>query len=59
MLNLKNGSPVQFSRMDTFQIYDLLIDRYCRGFKIAIILLFMGAAILFCFVRNVCNVTST
>ena len=58
-LNLKNGLPVGFSLMNTFRIHDLLIDMYCRGFRIAIILLFMGAAILFCFLRNVCHVTST
>ena len=53
MLNLKNGLRVWFSLMNIFQMYDLLIDMYCRSFRIAIILLFMGAAILFCFVRNV------
>ena len=59
MLNLKNGLPVWFFLTNTFLIYDLLIDMYCRGFRIAIILLFMGVAILFCFIRNVCHVTST
>ena len=39
--------------------YDLLIDMYRRGFRIAIILLFMGAAILFYFIRKFCHVTST
>ena len=50
MLNFKNGLPIWFSLMNTFWKYDLLIDMYCRGFRIAIILLFIGAAILFCFV---------
>ena len=59
MLNFKNGLPQWFSLMSTFQIYDALIDMYCRGFRIATILLFMDADILFCFVRKVCHVTST
>ena len=58
MLNLKNDLPVQFSPINTFQIYDLLIDLYCTGLGIPIILLFMAMAILFCFMRKVCHVTS-
>ena len=59
MLNFKNGLPLWFSLMNAFRIYHLLIHMYCRGLRIAIILLFIGAAILLCFIRKVCHVTST
>ena len=47
MLNLKNGLPIWFSLMNIFLTYDLLIDMYCRSFRIVIILLFIGTAIFF------------
>ena len=48
MLNFKNILPLRFSIMNMFEMYDLLISIYFGHFKIAIILIFMGATILSC-----------